>query len=144
MQYTFLLPLIVSIPLPFFTVFFPLFLSLFFPLFFPPLFPLFFRSIQYGQGNPFDTMYVGDFSQIFPPKPFDCSEGLAAFRFFLNTEDAHVASYIIGHSMEVRGGLHGASWSSVEVSMKLHGGLHGASMEAHGSPWSSTSLHGAP
>ena len=37
-------------------------------------------------GNPFNTVNVELLSSqpMFPRKPFDCSGGLAAFRFFLN------------------------------------------------------------
>ena len=54
------------------------------------------------------------------------------------------ASYIIGHSMEVRGGLHGGSWRSpwrsAETSMEVRGG----SMEApwNGPPWRLMELGG--
>ena len=59
----------------------------------------------------------------------------------------------------VRGGLHGAPWSSVEVSTeahedlhggpwRLHGDLHGGPWRLHGGSWSSvevfTEAHGAP
>ena len=45
--------------------------------------------------------------------------------------------------MELRGGLHGGPWRSVEASREIHGGSVEASMEA---PWrsieTSTELHG--
>ena len=46
--------------------------------------------------------------------------------------------------MEVRGGLHGAPWRSVEVSMEADGASSDPDGDLHGPPRTSMDLHGVP
>ena len=52
-------------------------------------------------------------------------------------------------SMELRGSLHGGPWSPVEVSIEVRGGLHGGPWRSvggglYGGPWRSVEVRGAP